>query len=64
MIRAGKVNVLIDMHSAYEIAAILEEAALYLDTEKQVKAESYCNLLMESAAELQTPYDTDINKSF
>lgn len=64
MITAGKANVLVDMYSAYEIAALLEEASMYMDDENHVKAEMYCTQLMESAAELQTPYESSINKSF
>ena len=64
MIRAGKANVLVDMYSAYEIAALLEEAATHMDNESHIKAEMYCSQLMESAAELQNPYENNLNKAF
>lgn len=64
MIKAGIRNVLIDMNTAYEIAAFLEEALPYLMEESRAKANMYANQLTDEAAELQPPYHTNINKLF
>ena len=64
MIKAGKRNLLLDMNTAYEIAALLEEALPYFIGESREKAYMYSEKLTDEAAELQQPYHTNINKVF
>lgn len=64
MIVAGKRNLLVDMNSAFEIAALLEEALPYLYGDSQTKARMYAESITNEASELQPPYHTNINKVF